>query len=134
MPPLRFKAVCTETGEDFGADNLAPEAMYFKHGNVVQRFWLEFLGDADTEPKIQLCQSTGLTDAKGKEVFFGDVLTTPSGSVLFSVEFFRDQVLGQNLDNKVLSNLSDIELLTVIGNRWEPIERLRERAKALAKG
>ncbi len=136
MIPKRFKAVCTETGGEFGADDLVCAG--YQRDQYLGRiglYWsVEFSGtpiDQD-EPKIEICQSTGLHDANGKEVYFGDVLTTPSGSILFSIEFFRDQILGQNLDNKVLSELSDIELLTVVGNKWQPSAELKARAESLA--
>lgn len=132
MTSKRFKAVCTETGRESKPFGLSQKVRSnFRDPDVCVLMSDEFEMPR-TDKDHAICQSTGLTDSRGQEVYEGDVLTTPSGSVVFSIEFFRDQFLGQNLDNKILSELSDIELLTVVGNKWMPQAELQARAEAVS--
>lgn len=76
-PPLRFKAVNTETGEVLDCFSVK----FFSDGgwiavtfNKEPKDWLTIQCPPNTKCDWVLCQSTGLHDARGVEIFCGDVL------------------------------------------------------------
>jgi hypothetical protein len=154
MPPLRFKAVCTETGREFGVDDLTVSGMMNFIDHPLGLYWSVLIANTHThtnEPK--LCQSTGLHDSQGKEVFEGDIILvyfpkTDEGyfySVFFDrggfkLEgfYFPDQEKpgGQRHWLGVEVLLDAIEggaTLCFVGNRWMPAEELKARAEAVSK-
>ena len=154
-PPLRFKAVCTKTGREFGVDDLLCNGpMKDKCDFVIDppiglEYAIEFEG-AHEAKNVEICQSTGLKDSQGKEVFFGDVLLiyfpeTDTGyfySVYFERAGFKlegfylpEQVRPQGQRHwlsveLLLDFIEDGKKVFVLGNRWEPIETLKRRAEA----
>lgn len=156
MPPPRFKAVCTETGREFGADDLVCAG--YQRDQYLGRiglYWsIEFSGtpiDQD-EPKIEICQSTGLTDDAGKEIFYGDILCDMGDDVqsLWEVVSHRAQPYGflfpdttskfelygmlKERKSNPLYMLHGDMTFYVCGNRWQPAEELKARAEAVSNG
>ena len=140
MTPKRFKAVCTETGREFGADDLVcggyvRDDLY----KPIGLYWsVEFEGlhqNTKIAEEVKLCQSTGLTDAKGQEVFFDDVLCLDGQ--IFTVDFdphmFCAKIRALPPAFWILPML-DCGRLTVIGNRWQPAAELKARAEAVSNG
>jgi len=150
--PLRFKAVCTETGAEYHLPDLymAYTPMMPKGGMCFGLFHEEIDGFR-FQGTPEICQSTGLKDSQGKEVFFGDVLLiyfpeTDTGyfySVYFERAGFKlegfylpEQVRPQGQRHwlsveLLLDFIEDGKKVFVLGNRWEPIETLKQRAEAL---
>lgn len=144
MIPLRFKAVCTETGREFGESNLGYSGVELdKWGYAVGQTWSIEFEDENEDPretdvrKIQICQSTGLTDANGQEVFFGDVLQDLDGGLAvvawdqkaakFGLQYLTPDWLACDYASMYLEDRK------VIGNRWMPSDELKARTEALAK-
>lgn len=153
--PLRFKAVCTETGREFYPDDQGLDEKNIdpwlerKTKNLYS--WAVQAWIPVKHTKLTLCQSTGLKDSQGKEVFFGDVLLiyfpeTDTGyfySVYFERAGFKlegfylpEQVRPQGQRHwlsveLLLDFIEDGKKVFVVGNKWEPIETLKQRAEEL---
>ncbi len=113
-PPLKFKAVNTQTGKVVGNLTLLGEQLFY--------------GD-----DVAICQSTGLHDSKGNEIYFSDVLFYP---LLFDDYYFVDYgqgvAIATNGTGEVL--LQDVnENSFVIGNQWMPREQLDAKAKEVGQ-
>lgn len=145
MPPLRFKAVCTETGREFGAAGLYYSGVeYDKWDNPVGQTWAIDFEDENDDPtetdvsKVELCQSTGLTDSRGQEVFFDDILVDPSQHMQsFVVMFDADMVcakLKTTPNSAWVQPMMDVKNMFVIGNKWMPQAELQARAEAVSNG
>ncbi len=128
MTPKRFKAVCTETGKVLSEQNCKA----FKHYG---HFYFEPLSGQE------ICQSTGLTDARGQEVYEGDVLLDDKGQY-FTV-FWLDGCFYLRNGGYIAEEISSghqigrigygLKKLIVIGNRWQPAAELQARAEAVSK-
>jgi uncharacterized phage protein (TIGR01671 family) len=103
--PLRFKAV----RKDCGAEMFTGDLLFLS-----QPPFNIYVDD----PYYQLCQSTGLKDSQGKEVFFGDVIMSLREGGMYIVD------LG-------LIHTMDIDLCVVIGNKFEAVDVITQRAEAL---
>lgn len=133
-PPLRFKAVNTETGEviDIGSLDMLP--MYKLESLTSVHVCTDQFDIIDGRIKdYVIVQSTGLTDSRGVEIFGGDVLSFSEG--IFGEIFFNSinsaySIEGLNM--RWTGNIVGSELaaeLTVIGNRWQSREELEKRAE-----
>ncbi len=154
MAPKRFKAVCTETGREFGAAGLYYSGVeYDKWDNPVGQTWSINFEDENEDPtetdvsKVELCQSTGLTDSRGAEVFEGDVLACKCHADIAVV-----WVQGSEPEDPVAAwgwkyahpDFDHVEYhntfqrsgiclgRSVIGNKWMPAAELRARAEAVS--
>ena len=157
MPPPRFKAVCTETGREFRPFGLYVQRLPNHDGIdfIEGRYSIVSIGACNFDsPSIEICQSTGLTDSRGVEVFEGDIILvyfpkTDEGyfySVFFDrggfkLEgfYFPDQEKpgGQRHWLGVEVLLDAIEggaTLCFVGNRWQPAAELKARAEAVSNG
>lgn len=131
MVPKRFKAVCTETGKPFRLD---------QNFKTHENFYKISLNPLSNQA---ICQSTGLTDSRGQEVYEGDVLfmIVDDDLMLFCVErsgsntcielcpMDGDYRFIEPIDNYVEDNSIDH---VVIGNRWMPQAELQARAEAVS--
>lgn len=149
MPPLRFKAVRKSDGlEAFSNFDLLESIMGSNHcaGSIdIDGFFSFDLNSTPDLEDVSICQSTGLTDANGKEVFFNDVLFFKDKSfwvIQFSLNDQYSVIRRLNEKYEICEYTAErpFDLRTIkglkpkfIGNRWEPIETLKERAEALAK-
>lgn len=155
MTSKRFKAVCTETGREFGTDDLVcggyvRDDLY----KPIGLYWsVEFQDKNQAAIDSILCQSTGLTDAKGQEVYEGDIILvyfprTDFGYVYsvffdrggFKLEGFyfpgQERPGGQRhwLGIEVLLDaIENGAKLHCVGNRWMPAAELQARAEAVSK-
>lgn len=128
MIPLRFKAVCTETGREFGVNDLLCNGpMKDKCDFVIEpiiglEYSIEFEGVHESK-NIELCQSTGLHDANGQEVFFGDAVilncTCCKNTEVHFVDFQYGEIVFSPIDGSRSRN-GHLNKLTIIGNRWQP--------------
>lgn len=144
MPPLRFKAVCTETGREYHLPDL-----YLSYtpsiggkGGLCWGLFHEEIDGFKFEAMPEVCQSTGLTDSRGVEVFEGDVLCDLDGS-LFAVIWSEKKAawaieyLSEDWEKSCQPLLSDaltINQEQVIGNKWQPAAELKARAEAVSNG
>lgn len=134
--PLRFKAVCTETGAESIPVNLREKVRSTFHNPDLCQIQSDWYQMPMSNKDSQLCQSTGLHDSKGKEVFFGDVLCDADG-YLYVVDWndihacFGMQHFSSDWDKNIYVTMDICEYRCVIGNRFEPIETLKQRAGAL---
>lgn len=137
MTPKRFKAVCTETGNVLPIPAFLPEEI---HGSPDGVF--EYI----LPTNVEYCQSTGLHDSRGAEVFEGDVIAVnDSGKIeLFYVAYIIDKdksssacysliPLGQEYDGWSYA-LYIVCSCPIIGNRWQPAKELKARAEAVSNG
>ena len=141
--PLRFKAVCTETGKEFGVQELHRSIISLPVTGTEKADWFSWtqitvyqdIEDFIEKHNPELCQSTGLTDSQGKEVFFGDVLVN-ADKRYYVVEWLagcfylrRSGFIAAEIDRGELQRIGkQLEKLKVIGNRWKPIDTLKQRA------
>lgn len=157
MPPPRFKAVCTETGREFGIDDLLCNGLMKDKCDLViepyagLEYAIEFEG-AHEAKNIELCQSTGLTDDAGKEIFYGDILCDMGDDVqsLWEVVSHRAQPYGflfpdttskfelygmlRERKSNPLYMLHGDMTFYVCGNRWQSAEERNARAEAVSNG
>lgn len=140
--PLRFRAVDPETGKasevfEFAFDKQANGPRYsafaFQPAATDGGSWV-VVPASDVDDPI-LCQSTGLTDAGGVEIFSGDVLLSRAG-VLWVVEWLNGGfVLANMADPTHLCGIfASVDQMTLLGNRWEPADVLKQRAREGRKG
>lgn len=144
MTPKRFKAVCTETGIEFGADDLS------FCGNLDCNYELDkwafsvWFENAMPTKSAELCQSIGLTDVMKKEIFFDDVLFFRDKSfwvVQFSLNDQYSVIRRLNerfevceytkerpFDLRSIKGLKPI----IVGNRWMTAAELQARAEAVS--
>lgn len=154
MPPPRFKAVCTETGRESKPFGLTERVRGAFRDPDICIFMSDEFEMPRTDKDHELCQSTGLTDSRGVEVFEGDIILvyfpkTDEGyfySVFFDrggfkLEgfYFPDQEKpgGQRHWLGVEVLLDAIEggaTLCFVGNRRMPAEELKARAEAVSNG
>lgn len=149
MTPKRFKAVCTETGREFGVFEPTRSVVSMPISRDGKAKWFswghinvyEDIEDFTSKYNPELCQSTGLTDAKGREIYEGDVLfmIVDDDLMLFCVErsssntcielcpMDGDYRFVEPIDNYVEDNRMDH---VVIGNKWQPAAELQARAEA----
>lgn len=139
--PLRFKAVDTETGESSFPVDLSIEQTCINAAFTISTFIAEFdsLVNLPYGSKPSLYQSTGHNDARGQEVFFGDIVW--DSEVMFEIcldegrlfACVRDYRPGKGeyffLDGKD----SYLKQCVTIGNRHTPQSELEARAKAVAE-
>lgn len=142
-PPLRFKAVNIETGEEYRLGELQTHYQCVdKKTNAgfatTQTALFEFEGDIDS---LVITQSTGLGDITEAEIFGGDVLADPGD------EFSEDDITGElwevvffegrhGVQHYGIANPDYMDLgkaikygFLVVGNRWQPSEELEKRAR-----
>lgn len=132
-PPLRFKAVNTETGEEWLTDkivlSLSGELLPVIGGDTIQ----EPEDHADWLSEVVITQSTGLHDRNGVEIFGGDCLKQLGEDDFLTLvwcpvdlEFVCESELGSI---RYINSTTSKESFTVIGNRWMPREELEKRAR-----
>lgn len=126
MPPLRFKAVCTETGREFNSFGLHTQRLPNHDGiNFIDGYHLIVsIGACKFDaPNIELCQSTGLYDANGHEVFFGDVVTISCTCCdpkdICYVDFKQGRIVYTPVSSGD-AKTGHFNKIKVIGNKWMP--------------
>jgi uncharacterized phage protein (TIGR01671 family) len=156
-PPLRFKAVDPATGRASEPADLSIFDMSAGYaGEGLYRVSAVFsapvaLNQVPYRDDLILCQSTGLTDADGREIFLGDVVATTSGSTTYTdtgrpalnqmliqfiphwaqfraVEYWDDPDDSPQYQIALKVNQSPV---FVIGNVWESAEVRAERMRPL---
>lgn len=132
----KFKAVCYDCG-------LESNPAEFKDMGDVYQVYLPQRCGCTRAPEI--CQFTGFKDGSQKEIFEGDVLLDECPrqdkdrlvvavfeSGCFELHRFpkgQDKILGDYLrDMSGAANSGRLLEYTVIGNQWEPIDRLEKKA------
>lgn len=136
MQPLKFRAVDPETGQassiDFLKFSLGRWTEESNHQDLQVNFSF-FEGFTFPNPvrigdlrELILCQYTGLCDAKGQDVFVGDVLKWDGFLyvVEWHCEFARydfNALRGQAGMELMFTNIDFDEVKTseVVGNRWQ---------------
>lgn len=134
-PPLRFKAVNTDTGEV-----RAPFDLSVKHDPLSNDYGIALrrLSDPVFDFNVEICQSTGLHDARGVEIFFGDVLLSDVHG--FNTVVWDPVDCECRLQNDagaisyINSDTSKECNTRVIGNRHESREVLEQREKEVIGG
>lgn len=152
MAPKRFKAVCTETGREFLPFGLYAQR-FLNHDGIdfiEGHHSIVSIGACKIDvPSVELCQSTGLTDSRGVEVFEGDVLACECHMDISVVWVDKSPTKGPiaawgwkyfhpDFDHVQYHNTFQNSGLclkrTVIGNRWQPAAELQARAEAVSNG
>lgn len=116
--PMKFKSVYTETGEE----------VMLRHSFRADYYW-EGIGEKD-----KVYQSTGHTDSKGKEIFFGDVAVNENGEMGRAVMRDTGEMAFDSMFNpgfEFYQPLLYSEMWTVIGNVHHSREELERRAQEL---
>lgn len=134
-PPLRFKAVDTETGRELGCDDLLDPVLIGgdgSHGVEYSVFYECYAQNRKSINSITLYQSTGHTDANGVEVFFGDKLLDQYGKI-WTVQVddeFRPIIHADHepFDNHRVYFVRDF---VVLGNIHTPPAELQRRAEGV---
>lgn len=151
MPPPIFKAVCTETGREYHLPDLdlAYTPSIGGKGGLCWGLFHEEIDGFKFEAMPEVCQSTGLTDSRGVEVFEGDVLACKCHADIAVV-----WVQGSEPEDPVAAwgwkyahpDFDHVEYhntfqrsgiclgRSVIGNKWMPAAELRARAEAVSNG
>ena len=145
MLPIKIKWVNTETGEEYQNDDVS---LHFKPlnsiGEPIPGFSgkmlsavPQWLSKVITENVSKPCQFTGLHDSKGKEVFFGDAVivacTCCKSTEIYFVVFKDTQIMLETPDLSRCMGKIHLSRMTLIGNRWEPIETLKQTAEEVSK-
>lgn len=163
MPPLRFKWVNTETGEEYQNNDVS---LHFKplnsigepipgfSGKLLSKV-PQWLSKVITENVSKPCQSTGLTDANGNEVFERDMIVYnypahathpdrwPGGQNFFQISYSEG---GFRFSNCMLTILAKptfdndqnhvsqavLKKSVVIGNAWMSYKELKSMAEAVS--
>jgi len=136
-PPLKFKAVNTETGEEYGINCVSYSGLHtFTVENRHHEYSIWFEEYMNPE-KTVLCQSTGLHDSKGQEIYFGNVVAwpyqnNPLPTPIYSVDWCLDMAsikLNCLIDDR-WTYLEDVMgYVTMVGNRYQSREQLEAKAK-----
>jgi len=136
--PLRFKAVRKSDGLESFVNYDMREAMLGSNhcaGSIdIDGFFSFDLNSTPDLDDVEICQSTGLTDSRGVEVFEGDVLLDEHGWMFFVVwekGLAKFRVRDFVADGYVYA-ANTINNMRVIGNRWMPAEELKARAEAVS--
>jgi len=143
MTPKRFKAVRKSDGqESFSNFDLMDAIIWSNHcaGSIdVDGFFSFDLNSTPDLDDVAICQSTGLTDSRGWEVYEGACLWWPSmrPGVWVIVEHLNGEYRGRLNDSGVWIQFTLKEMLekgmVAIGNRWMPQEELEARAEKLTQ-
>jgi len=158
MTVKRFKWVNTQTGEEHQDNSISMSFDVLNSiGEPIPGFRTfksvpEWLSKVVTENVAKPCQSTGLTDDAGVEIFYGDILCDRGDDVqsLWEVVSHRAQPYGflfpdttskfelygmlKERKSNPLYMLHGDMTFYVIGNRWQPAEELKARAEAVSNG
>jgi len=149
MPPPRFKAVSVQTGRESKPFGLTERVRGAFRDPDICIFMSDEFEMPRTDKDHELCQSTGLTDSRGVEVFEGDVLACKCHADIAVV-----WVQGSEPEDPVAAwgwkyahpDFDHVEYhntfqrsgiclgRSVIGNKWMPAAELRARAEAVSNG
>lgn len=123
-PPLRFKAVKLINGE---------EAIYTYFNDSDKDNESQPLLTLSPPDGFALCQFTGLKDAKGQEIFFGDMIISQIHGLSEIVwdDTYCSIATKNNAGKTSMFDKGSVLGLKplVIGNRWESRETLEQKAR-----
>lgn len=133
--PLRFKAVCTEMGKEYHLPDLylAFTPTQPKGSGMCFGLFHEEIDGFLFKKMPEICQSTGLHDIRGQEVFFGDVLINVGHDTGLWEMCFHDLSAAFYLHNSEADENDTsfkVRDMIIIGNRWMPADELKRRAEA----
>ena len=147
MTLKKFKVVSMLTGEEFwpehqglidGPDMKAPTTKKEPKGKIRHNWGIELWVPSAHTNKLELCQYTESLDARGKEIYEGDILFPTSGfgyvmlvsfcrfTAQFTATPYRDLSFEKDLQPRNLAQALKDSPMYAIGNRWVPQDALKQ--------